>query len=273
MRSYEKKMSKIGVEPYPISEDKMRGFIMYLKERQTKPALLNTIKLHVAAFVDYFGQQDERDLTKNPKFKKFMRATRLEMGEAAPNARDPIGPDILTGLAAYVVQASLPELVVTFSMISMMYYGFLRFSEAANLQYREIVEDEDGMTLTIRQSKTDAFGKGAICFIQKSDTPYCACHWFRQAREVMSDVSASARVFPISLQKFNQDLRSLLTAAGFDEGNYSSHSMRRGGAQQAARMQVEDNVIQRHGRWKSTAFLIYTSMERKAAGRMITSRI
>ena len=54
---------------------------------------------------------------------------------------------------------------------------------------------------------------------------------------------------------------------------YSTHSLRRGGAAAAARAGVEDSVIQRHGRWKSWCFTLYTQMEREEAGRIITEGI
>jgi integrase len=271
MKSYEKKMMKMECEAYPVTEDKMRGFIMYIKSHQNKPACLNTIRLHVAAFADHLAHQDRPDITKNPRFKRFMRSIRLEMGESPPNARDPIGRAILTQVAEYVVQIDDPNRTVTFSMMTLMYYGFLRFSEATSLEHTDVVEEMDGITLHIRHSKTDPYGNGAICFIHSVDTPYCACKWLERARPL---TGSSGRVFAISGQAFNRQLRELLTAAGVPNvKKFSSHSMRRGGAQEAARMGIEDNVIQRHGRWKSTVFMLYTVLERREAGMMITSRI
>jgi integrase len=265
-------MLEIGQEPYPITEDKIRGFIMYIKVAQSKPACLNTIKLHVATFADYFSREQLPDLTKSSRFKTFMRAIRLELGEKAPNARCPIGPDVLTKLAEYVSRADERHLTSLFSMITVMYYGFLRFSEAANLRQMDVQEEEGGIMLTIRQSKTDPYGNGAICFIQDSDKPYSASVWLRRARPTR--YGPHDQVFPISLRMFNIRFRSLLAGAGVEDiGRYSSHSLRRGGAQQAAKMGVQDNVIQRHGRWKSTAFMLYTVLERRTAGIMITSKI
>jgi integrase len=272
LRSYENKMSEIGEEPYPITEDKMRGFIMYLKVGQPKPACLNTMKLHVATFANYFSREEQPDLTKGSRFKTFMRAVRLELGETAPNARSPVGPEILTKLVEYVFQVGEYRATFLFAMITLMYYGFLRFSEAANLRQSDVQEEEGGIMITIRQSKTDPFAKGTICFIQESDTPYSACEWLRRART--RRYQRHDPIFPISLKTFNKRFRNLLADAGVEDiATYSSHSLRRGGAQQAAKMGVQDNVIQRHGRWKSTAFMRYTVLERRTAGIMITSKI
>ena len=58
-----------------------------------------------------------------------------------------------------------------------------------------------------------------------------------------------------------------------DSSAYSSHSLRKGGANAAAKSGIQDNIIQRHGRWKSTIFMEYTKMERKEAGTIISSFI
>ena len=58
-----------------------------------------------------------------------------------------------------------------------------------------------------------------------------------------------------------------------DPLGYSAHSFRRGGAAEATKAGIEDSTIQRHGRWKSTIFMIYTIMEHKHAGQIITNSI
>ena len=81
-------------------------------------------------------------------------------------------------------------------------------------------------------------------------------------------------LFPAEAQKFRQIIKSWLKGIGVPEvDRYSAHSLRRGGAAAAARMGIEDSVIQRHGRWRSWCFVVYTQIERRDAGRRITAVI
>ena len=83
-------------------------------------------------------------------------------------------------------------------------------------------------------------------------------------------------LFTIEPQKLRKKLRKWLIAVGVDEGEapfYSTHSCRAGGATTAAKMGIQDSVIQRHGRWRSTCFMKYTRMERTEAGEILTIKL
>ena len=157
--------------------------------------------------------------------------------------------------------------------ISLMYYGFLRISELTNLKYNDISIEENGITLNIRISKNDPFGKGCICYIQNSNTPYSP-HILLNRLKQFPNFKSKTYPFKYNISNFNSKLRILLDLINIkDTQNYSSHSFRRGGTTEAARAGIQDNVIKQHGRWKSTIFMLYTSIERKEAGKIITNLI
>jgi integrase len=259
-------------DPLPISDLKMRAFITYLSSHAEHEATLNTLKLYIASFSYYFSSNKHTDLTKDPQFHRFIQSLRLEKTEDPPNRKPPITPQILTSLAE-MMQSTNVDHVRYMCAISLMYYGFLRFSELRNLRYCDIQEKETGLQLTIILSKTDPTGRGLVCFITASGKPYCAVTWYLRLKGLAIHSSVDC-LFPFTNSVFNERFKLLLELVHVPNASlYSAHSLRRGGAQEAAKQGIEDNVIQRHGRWKSTIFMIYTILERNTAGEMITSKI
>lgn len=157
-------------------------------------------------------------------------------------------------------------------LFSFGYLGFLRLSELLNLKRSDVRVEANGITLNIAKSKTDQRGRGHVCYIERSRKSYDAYGlWYLY--QVYHDLNDDP-VFSFSQNAARDRIRLALTRAGVtDVKKYSTHSLRRGGAAAAARAGIQDNVIQRHGRWKSWCFTAYTMMERREAGRMITSEI
>lgn len=275
INSYEKKMTKIeGAPPaMPITEEKMRGFIMYITKKQDKPATFNTIKLYVASFANYFKEKNQQDLTKIPSFVKFIKSIRLESTDAPPNRKEPITKEMMRNLVEKI-DLKDPNDVEFFTMTSLMYFGFMRFSEVKNLLVSDINFENMNININIKISKGDKFGKGTTCYISKSNESYNSYKWLKLHMEFIPFKNETSPLFRYTNFGYNVRLRKKLKEIGIkDFVKFSAHSLRRGGAHEAAKAGVEDNVIQRHGRWKSTIFMIYTIMERKAAGTIITTRI
>ena len=54
-----------------------------------------------------------------------------------------------------------------------------------------------------------------------------------------------------------KQVSTLLSNAGYDSSNYSSHSFRKGGAVSLQHNGASDSIIRHIGRWKSDAFHLY----------------
>ena len=131
------------------------------------------------------------------------------------------------------------------------------------------------VTLHIRGSKTDQFGHGEQCKIMKTGKKYCAVAWLALYMTQLSG-DPEELVFDVSAERLRAKLRKWLIAIGIEPeeaAKYSTHSCRAGGATSSARAGIQDCVIQRHGRWRSSCFMKYTRMERTEAGELITSKI
>ena len=167
--------------------------------------------------------------------------------------------------------------VIFMAFITTAFLGFMRVQDVLALQVGDVKIEPFGaaMTITIRASKTDQFGKGEQCRVVKTGKPYCAVTWMTL---YLTQLPAEPEqlVFDFSPQVAREKLRKWLRLIGMPEEEvlrYSTHSCRSGGATEAARVGIQDSVIQRHGRWKSTCFMKYTRMARTEAGEIITSKI
>lgn len=69
-------------------------------------------------------------------------------------------------------------------------------------------------------------------------------------------------------------LSVVLSAIGIaDTNKYSFHSFRRGGAYYCGFNGVPDYIIKAHGRWKSSPYIRYVSIQMNAAGEAITNAL
>jgi integrase len=292
MKTYERLLLSIqgAPEPYPITEEKVRAAIKVGRDRSSfgriyrkKPLAVKYVELLITAIRCYQAANLEPDIISTPQFRNFIQSLRLQDRALGTNAAVPITPLILAHSANYcdgtLVQGQ-PDFseIMLMTMASVMFYGFLRFSEAANLYREDIhVDSEGNITITIRASKTDPLGRGAVCFLKSTETAYRPFKWL-SVFTTMGGMD-SENPFLIANRTFNFRFKKLLTkvhglfGGGWNPQDYSSHSMRRGGATAAAQAGVQDAVIQRHGRWKSTVFMRYTELERKEAGEIITGLI
>lgn len=72
-------------------------------------------------------------------------------------------------------------------------------------------------------------------------------------------------VFPNSYYFYNDKLKILIQAAGYDPKDYATHSMRRGAADTAALQQAPLYAIKAIGRWKSEVYTKYTDLNTQEA--------
>jgi len=142
--------------------------------------------------------------------------------------------------------------------------GMLRVSELVGLRWEHVKIFEQGLMLYMPRSKTDQAGEGAWVFIARVET--------RRVLRQLDPVGAMRRlaelvgrplsgpVFParvgaseaMSKTTVAVRLRRYLVAAGVRQPElYAPHSLRRGGATEAARQGLSLRQIQVLGRWKS----------------------
>ena len=129
------------------------------------------------------------------------------------------------------------------AIIGTMRDGLLRISEAAAITWDDLEGLEDGTgRLTIRRSKTDQAGEGAVAFISRQ-----TMGWLREMRDLVME---SPTVFGITPGTMYNRIIDTVQRAGI-QGRYGGHSSRVGMAQDLARSNFTLLLIMHAGRWKN----------------------
>ena len=134
--------------------------------------------------------------------------------------------------------------LVDVALCAVMADGGLRRSEAAALRWEDVERTGDGSgRLTIRRSKTDVEGEGAVVAItQRAMQDLDAIH---------QDAGTGALVFGLSASQTHRRLKAAAQAAGLGDG-FSGHSGRVGMATRMTRLGAPMPVVMRQGRWVSS---------------------
>ena len=145
------------------------------------------------------------------------------------------------------------------AIVRVMRDALLRVSEAAELQWEDIEEEEDGTgRLLIRRSKTDPEGEGAVAFLSAPT--------MESLRAIRARAPDDGRVFGLSAGSISRRIGQAAVAAGLGEG-FSGHSPRVGMARDLARTGTELARLMTAGRWSSPRMpALYTRNETVARG-------
>ena len=160
------------------------------------------------------------------------------------------------------------------TLILVGFWGALRRSEIADLKWEDVAFENEGIVLTLYETKSDKMRVGqqvVIPLVKESRCPVQALVEWRKlsgnyAGPVFRRTSEDGRLLKSKLSgwlinKIFQ--RSVKDAKLLYAEEYSAHSLRRGFATEAARKGAGMAAIQKHGRWKD----IKTVIEYIEAGR------
>ena len=145
------------------------------------------------------------------------------------------------------------------AMASLMRDALLRVSEAAELRWKDIVEEDDGTgRLLIRRSKTDAEGEGAIAFVSVTT--------MGNLKAIRGAATDDRSIFGLCRHQISRRIKQAAQAAGLGDG-FSGHSPRVGMARDLARAGTELPRLMTAGRWRSPRMpALYTRNESVARG-------
>jgi site-specific recombinase XerD len=143
--------------------------------------------------------------------------------------------------------------------------GALRRSELVALDVADITEDDNGLRLLVRRSKTDQEGQTALVGVPYGSNPAtCPVRAWRAwqqtaALETGPAFRAVNRHGAVSAQRLGDRaianmIRRRALAAGLD-GRFAGHSLRSGFATEAYAQGAPELGIMRHGRWRSSSVM------------------
>lgn len=227
LNHYEKTLYKFNQEPYPITLEKMQGFLVLKKNNGCK---YNTLLAYIAAFSYYFHQNDLDILTNAIEFKNFKNGLRRTMkGDICPNAKQPFDPQWFTLYFDKFNMNTFQDCLFYFYMC-LSFSAFLRISELAHLKKSDLKlsDDKKVLTIKIQYSKTDQFGRGSFTYIYQNDSIWCPINYLSILDNFEND---DDNILMYSIQTLCYHLHIVVKTIGVDDPeNYSWHSFRRGGA-------------------------------------------
>ena len=160
----------------------------------------------------------------------------------------------------------LPEVGVANSSIAQLIY-----CPQSHLSMNDASDDRTGrpeiIHLTLKVSKTDPFRKGVTISVDRTGKPLCPVVAELAYLAVQGDQDGPLFQHhdrrSLTKATFVDQVRRTLTPAGVDDQNYTVHSFRIRAATTAATAGVDDSMIQKLGRWKSSVYLAYIRVLRE----------
>ena len=240
-------------------------FISDLIDKQVSMAVLNNV-LYSISWVHQICDYDDPCKT----------STVIRMKEGAKRIlskpvikKEPITPNMLQKIVQMFGKDDKNLINLRFVLMCLLgYFGFLRYSELANLRRSDIRIFQDRLELFIKQSKTDKFKEGAWIVISATGNTVCPkTHLLAYMKLAKINDNSNNYIFrsvvktksgyklhksrKLSYTRAREILLGNLEKVGLPKGSFGLHSLRSGGATTAGNAGVPERLIQKHGRWKS----------------------
>ncbi|XP_069141252.1 uncharacterized protein [Argopecten irradians] len=207
------------------------------------------------------------DPTVNSFVKNLMEAAKRQV-RAPRRKKDCVSADMLICLCDIHKDSRDISVVRDLAMIVLCFAGFLRYNELSELRCEDVSFHESCLKLNIRKSKTDQYRLGNEVVIAKGKTVACPYLMFKRFMGLSgATVSSKDYLFkplfrskaeckqiykqkPLSYTRARECVVKRLNevSKGLDLG---LHSLRAGGATEAANGNVNERCWKRHGRWRS----------------------
>ena len=157
----------------------------------------------------------------------------------------------------------------TLTIIVLGFAGFLRFNEISNLKCSDILIYDTHTAIFVEKSKTDKYREGSWVLISRTNNSTCPvrilekyldmCAFQQDANQfVFCSLSKTKSGYivrkdgkPISYSRLRELFISAIKEVVPNVEAFGLHSLRSGGATQAARSGIPDRLIKKHGRWAS----------------------
>ena len=210
------------------------------------------------------------------EIRNYMKGLKRTMqGSTSPFSVDAITPDIIDKIAE---NKKIDNFYDTRDMaaFSIQFEGMLRISEITNITCNDILFDNEKLAIQVRRTKTDQFGEGRQILIYKSNSKHSAYNWltcYLKLRNSNSEfLFISKNGAKISPRDLRERLKKSLEEINAGDRLFSTHSLRKGGAQTAAYNGACFSAIQYQGGWKISCFLKYTELTPQQAAQNLKGK-
>ena len=231
----------------------------FLAARAEGGASVSTLRIALSAISAAHDAQGYVSPTKDRIVRKAMQGLARQAAEAGATAQQAQG---LTAEAVAAIRGAFKarfdgERTATaakrdardMALIAVMADAGLRRAEAAALTWADVRREDDGSgRVTIRRSKTDQEGAGAVVAL----TPAAMADLDRLAG--FTGREPASAIFRASGRTIARRIAAAAEAAGLGDG-FSGHSGRVGMAQRMTRNGAPAAAVMRQGRWKNPAMV------------------
>ena len=246
----------------------------YLAHRATTGAKLATVKMAKAAIAAAHKEAGADNPCASPLVAQAIKGLARAAADAGNAGQKQAAALTGEALAAIRATATAPRIgrggrletadgarrrgLVDIALCVVMADGGLRRSEASALVWGDVVRAEDSSgRVTIRRSKTDSEGAGAVVAI--------TARAMADLDAIRSGAGDDASVFSLSAAQVHRRLKGAAKAAGLGAG-FSGHSGRVGMARRMTSNGAPMAVTMNQGRWKSPRMVArYTQGESAGA--------
>lgn len=256
----------------PAAPDTVIGFMNLMLEEGYARSTINSSAL--AAIASIHRELDLDSPTTHPRVVEFKRL--VAQHTPAPKQKLPMTFEVLEKFILLMDTRNKLDVRDLF-LFELMLQAMLRESEAMNILLEDIqvmtIDGKRVLVVFVETSKTDLGGEGD-CIILEENTAKplrCIVSWYLLYLEIRgrhaspflfvpaTDGVRRSRAAESKLHEAlpNARLKIWCRKASLDPSEWSSHSMRHGGATAAAAGGICERLIMAHGRWKSTCVRVY----------------
>ena len=256
------------IQVLPASPLHVSLYLMSIMQTCNTPAPVMTAFYSIAWAHRIASLQSPTD---NPLPKSVLESAKRTLSKAHKR-KEPLTPSIIQNLCAkYPLETASLLHIRSLALIVIGFAGFLRSKELANIRYCDIVTFSTHVAIFIEKSKTDKYREGSWVIISRTDCGTCPvkilerytsmCGFcensedfiFRSLTKCKSGCTLRSANIPMSYSRMREVFIDMLKDFVPNVNAFGLHSLRSGGATQAAKLGIPDRLIKKHGRWASDA--------------------
>lgn len=241
------------------------ALLLYITEREMgrhgKPASLATIAQVLAAVTHYHKQADLPSPTRDARLRQVWEGMCREKG-GTPKRAAPLSPEQLELMCAAAGTDILG--LRDRALLLLGWAGSRRRSEIVAWDLADVAEEQTGVVMTVRRSKTDQFGRGEkIGVLLQPEESRCPVRALRRWLEVRGSepgpLFQSVRRGEVTGRRLDgkevlRVVKKLAERAGFSPevvARLTAHSLRSGFATTAFKKKKSPFAVMKQGGWKS----------------------
>jgi site-specific recombinase XerD len=218
---------KAGVPRFPAQPAALAAYISNMEKRGLSGA---TIRRRMSAIAYEHRRRGDESPLKDKHLRLVLRGHAREHTVASRGGKTPFTPETMALVLTHPKMKLRNRALLGVGIVTA-----IRRSNLVALTWADIQDHAKGVTVTIRRSKTDKFGAGAVKAIPYSSDPdVCPARILQKWRAANTDRKKTDLVFPVSTQTVADVVKRAVKLAGLDPENYGAHSLRAGLATAAA---------------------------------------